>query len=281
MATVRRKNTRRAAERGEPARLTLPTHLSKPAEEMGQYVTLLFGEKKIGKTTLAAQYPDAFFMMFEPGGKSLRIYQRPVESWKQFKRYVKLLQNDGGRFKTVVIDTADLMYKRCFDHVCQERHFEHPQDENDFGKSWGLIKDEFVRGVTDLLNLGKGVIFISHARQEETKTRAGRTHHVTQSTLAGQGREVLEAMVDIWMFYGYENKRRVLTFRGDEQVSAGTRLRERFRYDDGTVIQKLDVEGDEEHAYKMLVDAFNNAVPKPKRTARVAKRKVARRRKRI
>lgn len=262
---IRRKVRRQrgARERDGPGpKVSLPTKRSKPAARLGDFSILMYGEKKIGKTTLAAEFPDAFFLMCEPGGRDLAIYQRAVPDWRAFRRYVQLISRDE-RFSTVVMDTADEAYKMCFDCMCKEMHIEHPHDESDYGKSWGRIRDEFAKQIRILLNSGKGVIFISHSREEETKTRAGRKYNRMQTTLSGQAREILEAIVDIWVYYGYEAERRVLTLRGDEYVSAGIRVRNHFKYTDGTQIRKLDVEGSEGHAYKEFLRAFNNEIQKP------------------
>lgn len=245
----------------EKEKLSLPTEMSEKVDTLGGYTQLLYGEKKIGKTTLAACYPDNMMLMFEPGGKSLEIYQRPVRSWVEFRKYLKLLARDKGRFKTVTCDTADLMFKQCFEHTCREMGIEHPGDENDFGKSWGRIRDEFASAMQELLSLDKGVILTSHAVEAEVKTKMGRSFHRIQPTMSGQARAVLEPMVDIWTYYGYEGDKRRLWLRGDELIAAGHRLTDHFRYTDGTNIRYLDVEsadGSSAPTYEKFVRAFNN-----------------------
>ena len=49
--------------------IKLPTKKSKIESDLSKYSILLYGKIKIGKTSLAAQFPDALFLMTEPGGK--------------------------------------------------------------------------------------------------------------------------------------------------------------------------------------------------------------------
>src|SRR3990167_9705344 len=147
--------------------LSLPNEVSEPSNDISEYSILLYGREKIGKTTFAAQFPDAFFLLFEPGGKALSIYRREVLNWKDFLGYIKLLKEDD-RFKTIVIDTVDLCYKACYDHIMEERGIDHPSEE-DWGMAWNLIKDEFTRAMATIQKLGRGVILISHAQEKELK----------------------------------------------------------------------------------------------------------------
>src|SRR5215211_4312392 len=125
MAVVKKKvggsgTKRRSAPEPTTPELALPVAPSTPSDRFQDYSTLLFGEKKIGKTSLAAKLPKTFFMMTEPGGKALSIHQAPVTSWKEYLGYVKLLKRDGGRFDTVCVDTIDLLYKLAEAHATQK-----------------------------------------------------------------------------------------------------------------------------------------------------------------
>jgi hypothetical protein len=244
-------------------KLTLPKKKSIPSDDLSTYSTLLYGEKKVGKTTLTAEFPNAMLLMCEPGGKGLAAFQRPVKGWLQLKGYLQLLEKGGHDFQTVSIDTIDRAYKMCFDFMCKKMGIEHPQDQNDYGKSLSRITDEFASVVTRFLNLDMGVIFVSHARVEEVKARGGLKFNRVQATLSGSGRGVLEAVVDIWAYYDYRRARRMIQIEGDELIAAGHRLTERFKYTDGTPIRKFPAGTSPAIAYANLVDAFNNRLEKP------------------
>lgn len=259
---AKKKKKRSVDDDAAASDFTLPTERSTPSDRFADYTILLFGEKKIGKTDLTAQFDSTFHLMTEPGAKAQSIFQRPVNNWRDFMGYVKLLKKDK-KFKTVSVDTADLLYKYAFDYTSQKMGFDHPSEEA-YGKGWSAIRDTFVKGVLDLLATGKGVIFISHAIEKEVKMRGGVTYDRIGPTLAGQARDVLEGMVDLWFYYGYDGDARVLTIRGNDHIGAGHRLKQHFNYPDGTPITEIDMGHSAEQGYKHLVSAFNNQLPKPK-----------------
>lgn len=243
--------------------LTLPTEKTKPKTELSDFSILLYGEPKIGKTTLAAQFPDALLLLFEPGAKNLSVFARDVPTWEDFLGYLKLLKHDIG-FKHVIIDTVDLMYKRCFDYCCKKYGFEHPQEENDFGRSWGKIRDEFTRGIVGLIQLDKGVIFISHAEEKELKTRGGRKYNKIVPTASKQGRTVIEGLVDVQFYYEYttdgdsERKRRLIV-EGSELITAGCRIENCFiDSETGEKLSEIPMGNSPSEAYHNLISSFNN-----------------------
>ncbi|SRR6266540_100955 len=241
----------------------LPTVMSSPASHIGDYTMLLFGAKKIGKTTLAAMFPDALFLFTEPGGKSLRVYPLTIDSWGKFKKTIKALKKDK-RFKTVVVDTVDRLFKLCWDAMLFEMDIDHPSDES-WGKGWAKIRDEFDKEVTKLLSLEKGIIFTSHEAEKEIETRSGKKYHKLMPSMSNQARESIEALVDIWAHYDYDGDRRVLRVRGNDHIAAGHRLTENFRTPAGVDIEEIEMGTRVEDGYKNLMLAFNNQYTPPVR----------------
>lgn len=209
--------------------LQLPTEKSAVKGSLQDYVILMYGEKKIGKTTFAARFPNAIFLMFEPGGKSLALYQEQMESWTKFVKYVTLLESSAGdEYSTIIIDTVDIAYDMCFDYMCKKMAITHPTDENDYGKSWGLIEKEFKFQMNKLLNLGKGVIFISHAKEQEIKTRLQGTFTRVVPTVPTQAARYFTGTADILAYYGYYGDDRYLVIKGNDNIQAGCRLEHNF-----------------------------------------------------
>lgn len=262
MAKVKRmlpRGTAKKKDRTEAVggiEVSLPTERSRPLTRLHDYSILMFGEKKIGKTDLSAQFPDTIHLMFEPGGKAQEIFQRPVHTWREFKGYVRLLKKDR-RFANVAVDTVDLAYTRCFEYMMQKLGIEHPSDEA-YGKGWSAIRQEFGTEMATLMSIGKGVLFISHATEKEIKMRSGDKYEKIMPTLAGQGRDVVEGMVDLWFYYGYDGRDRVLTITGNDHIGAGHRLKKNFRYPDGSPVHEIPMGANAEEAYANLIAAFNN-----------------------
>lgn len=211
---------------------SLPSKPKEPVTDLREFLTLVYGREKIGKTTLFSQWPDVLFLSTEPGSKGLRIYESAIGSWKDMRDVVKLLENEPKRFKTIVIDTADRAYDMCLDFVCDERGIEYPgtddSGEQDFGKSWRAVKQEFMDVIHRIIRTGRGVCFTSHATESEVKTRAGQRYTRIFPSMSGQARKVIEALVDIIMYADYMkdaegNTIRVLMCHGDETIFAGHR----------------------------------------------------------
>jgi len=241
----------------------LPDEPSEPAEDLKDYSILLYGEKKIGKTTLTSQFENAFHIMTEPGGRALRIYQKPATTWPEFKGWVSAIVKESKkakpRFGTVIVDTIDNAYKFCFEWVCKVKlGVEHPSDE-EWGKGWQAIADEFNAVMNRLLSVpNMGKIFISHSKEIEMKTRLGKKYDKIMPTMKSQASQIIEAVVDIWAYYAYDGERRVLLIEGDDHVAAGHRLENHFRFPNGDPVREIPMGRSPKEAHRNFVAAFNN-----------------------
>jgi len=256
MKKKKRKEDDEEAPAAPVAKFSLPKDRSEPDSDIGGYTWLIFGEKKIGKTSLTAQMGMVLHAFTEPGGKALRLYPVVVDSWRTFRKMLRKLKNDT-KFDTVVIDIADKLYPMCDDYVCEKLVITDLSQE-DWGKGWREMRKEFEREIGELLNLGKGVVFISHAMEQEIETRDGAKYNRIVPTMHRRMRDLIEGSVDIWAYYTYDRHRRVLQILGDDHVSAGHRLEGRFLTPDGKPLRRIDMGSSAKQAYKNIVDAFNN-----------------------
>ena len=237
----------------------LPKERSVRASSLQEHSILIYGREKIGKTTLAAEFPDAFFLMCEPGGKDLEIFQAPISDWSDFLGYLRALEKSK-RFQTVVVDTADLAYKLCEQYCCRKLGIDHPSEE-DWGKGWGAVRDEFTSAMVRLQNSGRGLLLLSHEREKEFKRKDGSKTHRIGPSMPNGATTVLEPMVDIFAHYDYEGKKRVLTIRGDDFITAGTRLTTHF-----VGVEEVRLGNSPEEAYAAFVAAYETTTSK--RTAK-------------
>jgi hypothetical protein len=246
-----------------PTAFALAGEMTTPSEDLQDYATLLFGEKKIGKTTLASMFPKAYFLSTEPGTKALSVFQSEVNDWRTFKQAVKALRRDT-KFRTTVVDTIDLAYKFCDKYVCNQLGIEHVSEAG-WGKGWAGVREEFEAVLRDLLSApNKGTILISHSVEKEIQRRDGSKYDRIQPTMPNIAREIAEAMVDIWAYYSYDGSARVLTIRGDDHITAGHRLQTHFQYK-GREVVTIDMGTTKEEGYNNFIDAFHNryVIPDP------------------
>jgi hypothetical protein len=243
--------------------LTLPEEPNVPSSNLSDYTMLLFGAKKIGKTSLASRFPDAIFLALEPGTKALSVFSRPVHNYAELIEYVELLEKDT-RFRTIVIDTIDIAYEYCFEYICKKHLINHPSEQDDFGATWGEIKAEFKKIVLKLMSLGKGVIFISHDTERAIELRDGTKIERVQPTMASQAMGVVEALVDIIMNYSYDGNDRILRIEGSHKLVAGCRIEEHFVRKGGAPrmpgdkIRAIHMGLTSQEAYDNFINAFNN-----------------------
>lgn len=249
-----------------PDEFSLPDEPNEPSNSISDYSILLYGAKKIGKTSLAARFPDAFFLACEPGTKALRVFTRPVRSWKDFEGYMKLLEKKKHTFKTVIVDTIDNLYEYAFNHVCLKHMIKHPNEQNDYGATWKEITELFKTGVNRLLNLPRnpGVIFISHDTEKEVELRSGDKIDRVQPTMAKQAMSVVEAVVDVIVNYHYDGKKRFIRLDGAQDIVAGCRIEEHFIRKDGEPrvggdrIVSIPMGNTAQDAYDNFILAFDN-----------------------
>ena len=211
--------------------MPLPTAKTPPKRSLSDVSILLYGPSKIGKSTFASQAPDAIFLATEPGLNALEVYQHPIGNWPEFLEACAELAKGEHNFKTVVVDTIDILYRLCADHICQKRGLEHESDGS-HGKVYGLIKNEIYRVLTKLAHLPYGLILISHSQDRDLETRTG-TVTRTVPTLSESFRQIVIGLVDLILYCdvqveqgedGTRKYRRVVRTKPSPNYDAGDRF---------------------------------------------------------
>ena len=255
----------------ERQRVVLPEEPNEPSDRLADYSILLYGAKKIGKTTLAAEFPNPFVMATEPGTKALRIRAGQVRSFEEALGTVDALE---AKFKagekycaTVAVDTVDLLYEQAFAWICRKKGIKHPHDVDDYGMTWKEIRAAFRDLIVRILRLPCGVIFISHDAEKEIELSDGSKIDRTQPTMAGQALQEIEGIVDIIAHYGFERRLRALRIRGMQEIVAGSRLREHFLVKGGKPenpadrVELIPCGETSRDTFRALMRAFNNEQP--------------------
>ena len=82
---------------------------------------------KVGKTTLASQFPDPVLLAFEVGYNAIPgIVPQDVMSWSEMRAVLRDLKKPAvkERFKTVIIDTIDIAGSLCEKYICAQNSVE-------------------------------------------------------------------------------------------------------------------------------------------------------------
>jgi hypothetical protein len=210
--------------------MQLPTQKTPPKSNLQDYIMLLYGAPKVGKTTFASQFDNALFLATEAGLNALEAYEVPVQKWEDFLEACAEIAKGQHQFKTIIIDTVDNLIKFCSDYVCKQNKITH-ESELDYGKGYALVKQEFSRAITKLSLLPYGLVFISHEKLEEQKTR---TMSLTKAfpTVPNSYRQMILGMADMILYArtiqekandGRVVERRVVHTKASENYEAGDR----------------------------------------------------------
>lgn len=259
-----------AAKEVKRVRVTLPTKRSKPSRLIGDYTWLIYGEKKIGKTSLVSHFPNCFHLMFEPGGRALSIFQRAIPDWEYFQEYVKLLEKGDHDFRTVCVDTGQMSYDLAFEYACRVYGFQYPS-ESDYGKDWNKVKRTFQDPHRLLLSLGLGYVVIAHIVEKKIEPRNGPKFDAICPDLSGRAEKFYTGIIDNIAYYHYRGNKRFLQIRGDDYVQAGTRCEENFLTPKGEPVCMIPMGNSSKEAYQNLMKAFNNKQSETYRPAEVKK----------
>lgn len=191
--------------------MAMLTPTPKPAEllPLDLQGLLLFGRAGTGKSTIASQIEKHLYLDFEKSATNLDIDQpadgRP-KTWKAFVEIldaIEALDKAGVEipFRIIILDTITDAWRLCRMEVLASRSLKNEPD-NDYGKTRGAMRDEFMRQVERLLTWqadGRlGFVFIAH--EKESAQEITSTETVTGADPDAKDRELaswLEGKVQI------------------------------------------------------------------------------------
>jgi hypothetical protein len=205
----------------------LPTTKREPRKNLSDYNLLIYGHPKIGKSTFCSQMDTPLFLATEPGLQALSVYEKTINSWSLFLEVCKYISEGKHQFKTIVIDTVDILYKLCVEYMLGKLEIQHEGDLP-FGKGYALIKEEFMRVIRKLSLLPYGLVMTSHVDLVEVKTRT-EIYNKAQPTIPKSARDIIVGMVDIILYAdALPDGTRIVHTHPSEKWVAGDRTENAF-----------------------------------------------------
>lgn len=128
---------------------------------------VLYGPEGIGKSSLAAQFPNPIFIDTEGSTTELTVDRlKKPSSWTELNQQVEWVKAQGGRFKTLVIDTVDWAERLTIEFVTTRAN---KASITNFGYGEGFIQLEeefgkFLNKLQDLVEVGINVVLTAHAK---------------------------------------------------------------------------------------------------------------------
>jgi AAA domain len=255
---VRRQRDTSAPARAATPAFTLPTEVSQVGKSLADFTILIYGDRGIGKTTVAREFPNPYFLMFEPGARGIAVRKTDVRSWEQFKDIVDLLEQTPDYCDTLVVDTGYMAYERCFAWCLEDMGVTDPKDKS-FGTVWKFIEKEFRNQMIRLEDLGIGLVVIAHSEIKEITDKLGSKYDKLTIQLSGQAFKYFAGcMNNVWYYHYLQGGKRFLQIRGDEFIEAKTQCEGHFEYANGNPIRTIEMGTSSKQSYANLVAAFNN-----------------------
>lgn len=270
---------------GESNSVKIPSGKSSPPEQLRDYIISVYGNSGCGKTSLMAEFPGYVIAQFESRRKGLSVRKvdcsyvsiddygsTDYRPFVKFYNFVEKAINDSS-VKGIAIDTFNLLFQSAEDYVCDSQGITHPNDANDYGKTWKKVQT-VVRNILNMyLESGKGLAFIDHSTQVEVETN-GEKYWVTQPDLRDSGTgplPVIKQMTDAVVYYEIEaDGSRSMRLQPTKNIYCKSGIDNHFRTPKGSLLTKFPVGDSPKKAYNDLIKAFDNQI------SNVVKKKISR-----
>ena len=232
------------------------------SRDLRGYSVFFYGEPKSGKTTIATKFPNHMLLAFEKGYNAIPgAMANPINSWAEFRKVLRELKDPKAKemFETIIIDTVDIAYDYCENYICANAKRADGGFGVDaigdigFGKGYTMAAKEFDDCLRSIVQMGYGLVLISHATDKVFKDEQGNEYNQIVPTLGNKPRNIVSRMCDI---IGYSrsvkdnegNESTKLFLRGTTRYVAGSR----FKYTPDYI----------DFNYTSLVNAISEAIDK-------------------
>lgn len=148
---------------------------------------IIYGVEGIGKTTLAARFPDPVFIDTEDSTKEMdvRRFDKPT-SWQMLLQEVDYIRANPHQCRTLVIDTADWAEKLEIEDLCARMKWD-GLEASGYGRGYQYSAEEFGKlldKLSDVAARGVNVVLTAHAwlRKIELPEELGAYDHWEMKT---------------------------------------------------------------------------------------------------
>jgi hypothetical protein len=181
-------------------------NITKGKVERAQKV-VLYGVEKIGKSTLASQFPNPLFLDTERGTELLNVDRASVDTATELYHSILALSKDSQGYKTVIIDSLDFTEDMLSAKICEENKWDSIESPG-FGKGKVMLREEFEKllfKLDSLLRKGLNVVLIGHAKIVPfTPPDTVETYHRFELKLDKENAVKVKSWADAILFANYK-----------------------------------------------------------------------------
>ena len=246
-----------------------PTTISRDLK--GKFVCI-YSLPKVGKTSLACQFPKNLLLAFEKGYNAIGGV-KPVDiiKWSDFKLVLRQLEKPEARqiYDTVTIDTVGIAWDMCEQFVCAQNGVQKISDIP-WGGGYSACKKEFESCLRKITQLGYGLVVIAHVDKRVEKRADDSEVEIIAPSIPKRAYDIVNQLVDIigyidvtWDEEG--NSERWLYTRKTPTVMAGSRFKYlppkiKFGYNELVEAIAEAIDKAEQLDGAVVVDTIDNAI---------------------
>ena len=229
-----------------------PTKISRDLR--GKYICI-YGLPKVGKTTLACQFPKNLLLGFEHGWNAIAGAKAvDITKWSDFKMVLRQLEKQEAKemYDTITIDTVGIAWELAEQYVCGQ-HGVQKISEVPWGQGYKDLAREFENSLRKITQLGYGLVIIAHVDKRVEIIGEDNEVEILGPAIPKRAYAIVNQLVDIigyiavtWNEKG-ESERWLYT-RKTPTIMAGSR----FPY----LAEKI------KFGYAELTEALNDAIDK-------------------
>ena len=218
-----------------------------PKANLEDYIVTIYGQPKVGKTTLAFNIgkeqfgspKETLILGFEDGFKALTgAMAQSIKDWSHFLELSEELIEDKDElpFKLLVLDTIDGMSSMASDYVVRR---ESKADQKRYrtikdipwGRGGEALRVEIQKAIERLQKSGFGLICITHNKEKKIEPKVGASYDTTTLSLDGKVLDVVKNISDFIVYLSAEREKgkgkevkRYMYFRDESMFEAGSRF---------------------------------------------------------
>lgn len=128
--------------------------------------TVIYGAEGVGKTSLAAKFPNPLFLDTEGGTSRLNVRRIKIKNWDELLASVKEVIANPDVCNSLVIDTADWAESFCIDYICA-KYRQASIESFGYGKGYTYIQEEFgefLKLLNRLTEVSVNPVIIAHGK---------------------------------------------------------------------------------------------------------------------